>query len=342
MATVAPRLSDVAYKAGVSEATVSRVLNGKPGVSARARESVLSAVDMLGYARPAQLRTERVRLIGLILPELQNPIFPAFAEVVAGALARQGFTPVLCTRTYGGITEPEYVDLLISQQASGVVFAGGLYAEAHANHDHYARLAERNLPVVLVNAAVDSLPFATVACDDDSAAEQAFNHLVSLGHTRIGMVLGPLDHVPSQRKLSAAKRVASSGRLELTDDRIARANFSVEGGQAAAGPLMRGGVTGVICASDPLALGVIQAARRAGLSVPADVSVVGYDDSRLMRFTDPALTTIRQPIEAMGRAVVERIVAQINGHSEFGGRLLFEPELIVRASTARAPGEPSA
>ncbi len=342
MAAVAPRLSDIADKAGVSEATVSRVLNGKPGVSTRTRQSVLSAVDMLGYARPAQLRTERVRLIGLILPELQNPIFPAFAEVVAGALARQGFTPVLCTRTYGGITEPEYVDLLISQQASGVVFAGGLYAEAYANHDHYARLAERNLPVVLVNAAVDSLPFATVACDDDSAAEQAFNHLVSLGHTRIGMVLGPLDHVPSQRKLSAAKRVASSGRLELTDDRIARASFSVEGGQAAAAPLMRGGVTGVICASDPLALGVIQAARRAGLSVPADVSVVGYDDSRFMRYTDPALTTVRQPIEAMGRAVVERIVAQINGRSEFGGRLLFEPELIVRASTAPAPGEPSA
>jgi DNA-binding LacI/PurR family transcriptional regulator len=342
VAVVAPRLSDIADKAGVSEATVSRVLNGKSGVSTRTRQSVLSAIDMLGYARPTQLRTERVRLIGLILPELQNPIFPAFAEVVAGALARQGFTPVLCTRTYGGITEPEYVDLLISQQASGVVFAGGLYAETYANHDHYARLAERNLPVVLVNAAVDSLPFATVACDDDSAAEQAFNHLVSLGHTRIGMVLGPLDHVPSQRKLSAAKRVASSGRLELTDDRIARASFSVEGGQAAAAPLMRGGVTGVICASDPLALGVIQAARRAGLSVPADVSVVGYDDSRFMRYTDPALTTVRQPIEAMGRAVVERIVAQINGRSEFGGRLLFEPELIVRASTGPAPGEPSA
>jgi DNA-binding LacI/PurR family transcriptional regulator len=279
------------------------------------------------------------RLIGLILPELQSPIFPAFAEVVADALAQQGFTPVLCTRTLGGITEPDYVDLLIAQQVSGVVFAGGLYAQADANHDHYARLAERNLPVVLVNAAVDSLPFATVACDDDTAAEQALNHLVSLSHTRIGMVLGPRDHVPSQRKLSAAKRMASSGRLQLTDDRIARAEFSVEGGQAAAEELLRGGVTGVICASDPLALGVIQAARRAGLSVPGDVSVVGYDDSRFMRYTDPALTTVRQPIEAMGRAVVERLIAQINGRSEFGGRLLFEPELVVRASTGPAPNE---
>jgi DNA-binding LacI/PurR family transcriptional regulator len=268
---------------------------------------------------------------------LQSPIFPAFAEVVAGALAQQGFTPVLCTRTEGGITEPEYVDLLIAQQVSGVVFAGGHYAQADAEHDHYARLAERNLPVVLVNAAVDNLPFATVACDDASAAEQALNHLVSLGHTRIGLVLGPLDHVPSQRKLAAARRMAASGRIQLPDDCVARADYSVEGGQAAAAELLRRGVTGVICASDPLALGVIQAARRAGLSVPADVSVVGYDDSRFMPYTDPALTTLRQPIEAMGRAVVERLVAQINGRNDFAGQLIFEPELVVRASTAPAP-----
>jgi DNA-binding LacI/PurR family transcriptional regulator len=334
-----PKLSDIAGKAGVSEATVSRVLNGKAGVSTVTRQAVLSAVDVLGYARPTQLRTERVRLIGLVLPELHSPIFPAFAEVVADALAQQGFASVLCTRTERGITEPEYVDLLIAQEVAGVVFAGGLYAQADANHDHYARLAERNLPVVLVNAAVDNLPFPTVACDDDSAAEQALNHLVSLGHTRIGMVLGPRDHIPSQRKLSAAKRMAAAGRVQLTDDRIARADYSIEGGQAAAEDLLRGGVTGVICASDPLALGVIQAARRAGLSVPADVSVVGYDDSRFMRYIDPALTTVRQPIEAMGRAVVERLVAQINGRNEFGGRLLFEPELVVRASTGPAPSE---
>jgi DNA-binding LacI/PurR family transcriptional regulator len=131
--------------------------------------------------------------------------------------------------------------------------------------------------------------------------------------------------------------MASTGRLALPDDRIARADYSVESGQAAAAKLLRRGVTGVICASDPLALGVIQAARRAGFSVPADVSVVGYDDSRFMRYTDPALTTLRQPIEAMGRAVVERLVAQINGRNDSGDRLLFEPELIVRASTGPVP-----
>src|SRR5918995_4951584 len=107
------RLAEVAKKAGVSEATVSRVLNGRSGVSEATRASVLTALDVLGYERPTKLRGERGRLVGLVLPELVNPIFPAFAEVIGGALAQQGFTPVLCTRTAGGVTEAEYVELLL-------------------------------------------------------------------------------------------------------------------------------------------------------------------------------------------------------------------------------------
>ena len=124
------RLAEVAKKVGVSEATVSRVLNNKPGVSDSTREAVLTALDVLGYERPTQLRGDRGRLVGLVLPELQNPIFPAFAEVVGGALAQQGFTPVLCTRTAGGVTEAEYVELLLQHQVSGIIFAGGYYAQA--------------------------------------------------------------------------------------------------------------------------------------------------------------------------------------------------------------------
>src|SRR5215213_10363885 len=101
------RLSEVAKKVGVSEATVSRVLNGKPGVSQATREAVLTALDVLGYERPTKLRGERARLVGLFLPELNNPIFPAFGEVVGGALAQNGYTPVLCTQAAGGITEAD-------------------------------------------------------------------------------------------------------------------------------------------------------------------------------------------------------------------------------------------
>src|SRR5580658_3950680 len=212
--TPARRLADVAKKVGVSEATVSRVLNGKPGVSDSTRETVLTALDVLGYERPSKLRGQRARLIGLVLPELQNPIFPALAEVIGGALAQRGFTPVLCTCTAGGLSEADYVDMLLEQHASGVVFAGGHFAELASPHGHYELLHEKGIPVVLVNAAIDNLDFPCVATDDIVAAEQAFRHLASLGHERIGLVVGPEDHMPSRRKQSAFVKHAQ--RAELT------------------------------------------------------------------------------------------------------------------------------
>ncbi|HSZ43552.1 MAG TPA: LacI family DNA-binding transcriptional regulator [Trebonia sp.] len=332
----ARRLSDVAQKVGVSEATVSRVLNGKAGVSASTREAVLSALDVLGYERPTQLRRGRARLIGLVLPELQNPIFPALAEVIGGALAQRGFTPVLCTRTAGGLSEADYVSMLLEQQVSGVVFAGGHYAEQAAPHDHYKLLRERGIPVVVFNAAIENLEFPCVSTDDMTAAEQAFTHLASLGHQRIGLVVGPEDHMPSRRKLESFASLAAAAGFGVTP--VEHALFSLEGGQAATARLLRHQVTGVICGSDVLALGAVRAIRRAGLSVPGSVSVVGYDDSAFMNCTDPPLTTVRQPIESMGKAAVALLVNQIENVAVHAEELLFEPELVVRGSTGPAAG----
>ncbi|MGH3288012.1 MAG: LacI family DNA-binding transcriptional regulator [Streptosporangiaceae bacterium] len=337
--TPSRRLAEVAQKVGVSEATVSRVLNGKAGVSASTREAVLTALDVLGYERPTQLRGERARLIGLVLPELQNPIFPALAEVIGGALAQRGFTPVLCTRTAGGLSEADYVGMLLDQQVSGVVFAGCHHAEQAAPHDHYRLLRSRGIPAVLFNASVDGLDFPCVSTDDMTAAGQAFTHLASLGHRRIGLVAGPADHMPSRRKLAAFTEHARRARA---GEPVEHALFSVEGGQAATTRLLRHGVTGVICASDVLALGAIRAVRRAGLSVPGDVSVVGYDDSAFMNCTDPPLTTVRQPIEAMGKAAVALLVNQMENVSVYPEELLFEPELVVRGSTGPVRMMPSA
>src|SRR5579872_1403212 len=331
------RLADVARKVGVSEATVSRVLNGKAGVSDSTREAVLTALDVLGYERPTQLRGERARLIGLVLPELQNPIFPALAEVIGGALAQRGFTPVLCTRTAGGLSEADYVDMLLEQHASGVVFAGGHYAELAAPHDHYRLLHSRGVPVLLVNAAIENLDFPCVATDDVIAAGQAFRHLASLGHERIGLLLGPEDHMPSRRKLAAFIEHVQQAGFSVAP--VEHALFSLEGGQAAATRMLRRGVTGIICASDVLALGAIRAARRAGLDVPADVSVVGYDDSGWLNSTDPPLTTVRQPIESMGKAAVALLVNQMESATFQSEELLFEPELVVRQSTGPAPAQ---
>ncbi|KHL15715.1 DNA-binding LacI/PurR family transcriptional regulator [Mumia flava] len=330
------RIAEVASRAGVSEATVSRVLNDKPGVSDATRSTVLTALDVLGYERPSKLRGERARLVGLVLPELQNPIFPALAEVIGSHLAQQGLTPVLCTQTAGGVGEADYVDLLLGQQVAGVVFAGGTYSQLDADHGHYDRLVHRRLPVVLINAGVDAMPFPRVVCDDAMAAEQAVGHLLSLGHTRIGLVLGPSDHVPSERKLQAARQVLEEAGAPLDDVLVERSLYSLQSGQAAAARLLERGATGIACASDPLALGAVRAARRRGLPVPESVSVVGYDDSAFMSCTEPPLTTVRQPIEAMGRAAITLLMRQISGATTAPEELFFEPELVVRRSTGPA------
>jgi DNA-binding LacI/PurR family transcriptional regulator len=333
--TPARRLAEVAKKVGVSEATVSRVLNGKAGVSDSTREAVLTALDVLGYERPSKLRGQRARLIGLVVPEVQNPIFPALAEVIGANLAQRGFTPVLCTRTAGGLSEANYVDMLLEQHASGIVFVSGNFAEAAAPHEHYRLLRRRGVPVVLINAAVENLGFPCVSTDDASAAVQAFTHLSALGHQQIGLVLGPEDHMPSRRKLAAFTAAAEDARTSAAP--VEHALFSLEGGQAAATRMLRQGVTGIICASDVMALGAIRAVRRAGLNVPSDVSVVGYDDSPWLNCTDPPLTTVRQPIPSMGSSAAALLVNQMETVIAHPEELLFEPELVVRGSTGPAP-----
>jgi DNA-binding LacI/PurR family transcriptional regulator len=217
--------------------------------------------------------------------------------------------------------------MLLDQHVSGVIFFGGQYHEAAADHGHYRRLTERRLPVVLINAAYDDLGFPRVSVDDGHAIDQATSHLGSLGHERIGLMLGPLDHVPSARKLAAFQAAGGS------DDLVERTMFSLEGGQAAGARLIQRGATALICASDILALGAIRTVRKLGMDVPRDISVVGFDDSALMACTDPPLTTVRQPIEAMGQAAVSQLLSQVGGGEVSSEELLFEPELVVRSST---------
>src|SRR3954452_18216894 len=127
------RLADIAVQAGVSEATVSRVLNGRPGVADGTRQAVLTALDVLGYERPTRLKKRSAGLVGLIVPELDNPIFPAFAQVIESTLAQHGYTPVLCTQSPGGVTEDEYVEMMLDRQVSGIVFVSSLSADTAAD-----------------------------------------------------------------------------------------------------------------------------------------------------------------------------------------------------------------
>jgi LacI family transcriptional regulator, repressor for deo operon, udp, cdd, tsx, nupC, and nupG len=332
------RLADIAAQAGVSEATVSRVLNDKPGVSADTRQAVVTALDVLGYERPDRLRKRSAGLVGLVTPELENPIFPQFAQIIESALAQHGYTPVLCTQHPGGVSEDEYVEMLLDRAVAGIIFVSGLHADTTIDADRYRKLVDRPLPIVLINGYVADVAAPFISCDDRAAGELAVAHLVSLGHRRIGLISGPERFIPVRRKLAGYR--AAIRAHDLTEAIELSMWFSVESGQAAANRLLERGVTGILCGSDLMALGAIRAARAAGLSVPRDVSIVGYDDSPLMAFTDPPLTTVRQPVPAMSNAAVRALMDEINGQPAPHSEYMFGPELVVRGSTGVAPARP--
>ncbi|GAA2737686.1 LacI family DNA-binding transcriptional regulator [Pedococcus aerophilus] len=332
------RLADIAVHADVSEATVSRVLNGKPGVAESTREAVLHSLDVLGYDRPSRLRRKSADLVGLIVPELTNPIFPAFAQIIETALARHQFTPVLCTQTPGGVHEDEYVQMLLDRGVAGIIYVSGQHADVTEDTDRYAALRERGLPIVLVNGYQQGIDAPFISNDDVASMELALTHLVQLGHTRIGLAIGPDRFVPVIRKIAGFRSSMHTllGRDDV-EELIERTMFSVEGGDTAGARLLDKGCTAVVCGSDLMALGAIRAARRAGLRVPEDFSVVGYDDSPLIAFTDPPLTTVRQSVQPMAEAAVRALLDEIRGEPTPRAEYVFRPELVVRASTGAVP-----
>ncbi len=331
------RLADLAAYAGVSEATVSRVLNDKPGVAAKTRQSVLTALDVLGYERPSKLRRSSAGLIGLVVPELTNPVFPMFAQAIETQLAGAGYTPVLCTQTPGGVHEDEYVQMLLARGVSGIVFVSGFHADTRASVDRYVQLRERGLPMALVNGYRDGIDATFVSHDDVASMRVAVRHLRDLGHTRIGFATGPQRYVPVQRRTAGFREAMADVPGVDLDALVSTTIFSVEGGAAATRQLVEAGVTAVVAGSDVMALGVLRAARHLGLRVPEDLSVVGGDDVPFMSFIDPPLTTVRMDVAGMAEAAVTAVLEEIAGEEVEHREYLFAPELILRGSTTSAP-----
>ncbi|MET0728367.1 MAG: LacI family DNA-binding transcriptional regulator [Acidimicrobiales bacterium] len=336
------RLEQIAARAGVSISTVSRVLNEKPGVSPSTRRVVLTALDVLGYERPARLRPRTSGLMGLIVPELENPFFPRLAGQLEIDLARVGYTAVLCSQSLGGVHEDDYVQTLLEHGVAGIVFVSGIHAVADTDPARYRRLTGNGLPVVLVNGHLPGSGAASVSVDDGTVVDLAVRHLADMGHRRIALAVGQVRYTPCIRR-AAGFRVAMRAHVDadLTDAALdeltSYTTFTVEGGIEAAERLLDLGVTGFVCGSDIIALGVIRCARDRGLRVPEDVSVVGADDSLMTEFTDPPLTTVRQPTSALGKAVCRTMLGMVAGDPAPTTETLVKPELVVRASAGRAP-----
>lgn len=322
----ATKMSDLATHAGVSTATVSRVLGGKPGVRQATRDSVLQAMEELGYSRDKQTSV-KAGVIAILVPELSNPSFPAFVEKLDTLLFSAGRSNVVCAAGAAGTTEVQHLETLQDLNVAGMISVSGTPADTMATNEPYQRLISSGVPAVFINGYADDLDGAFFSCSDAEAVSASVLHLRSLGHQRIGLAVGPERYLPTQRKMAA---FASLG-FDLED--VASTIYTAEGGQLAASRLLATGHTAIICGSDIMALGAIREIRSRGLDVPSDVSVVGFDDSPLMAFTDPALTTVRQPVRAICEAAVSALMGALDGAQLDRGEMLFLPDLIIRNST---------
>lgn len=330
MSGEATKMSDVAVHAGVSTATVSRVLGGKPGVRQSTRDSVFSSMEELGYARDRAL-VARPGLVAILVPEVSNPSFPAFVEELDSLLFSAGHPTVVFAAGAAGTSEVGHLETLQSLNVAGLVSVSGTPADSLASNEPYRRIIAAGVPAVFVNAHADDLEGAFFSCSDVDAVSASVAHLRSLGHTRIGLAVGPEKYLPSRRKKRAFEALGFSSRD------VASTIYTAEGGQLAAAHLLDGGHTALVCGSDIMALGAIREVRSRGLDVPGDVSVVGFDDSPLMAFTHPALTTVRQPVRAMCEAAVRALTAALTGETLDRSEMLFHPDLIIRGSTGPAP-----
>ncbi|MFI8515273.1 LacI family DNA-binding transcriptional regulator [Streptomyces sp. NPDC085460] len=324
---------EVAARAGVSEATVSRVINRRQGVAKKTRDAVETAMAELGYERPVQ-----GQLVALVTEHVSNPFFADVAERIEAALAPHGLKAVLCPAFPGGVQEPEYISAIVDKGIAAVVFLSSSNTVEGADTETYELLRARRIPYVGVNGVfADGVEVPVYSTDDRLAAELAVDHLYRLGHRAIGMASGPTGNHPADRRVQGFLDAMAKRGVEDAARLVIRQSYTVEGGQAAAQTLLGLGATAIVAASDYMALGAIRGIRRQGRAVPEDVSVVGYDGSMITEFVDPPLTTVRQPADRLALEVGRSVLALVSNRAVPVGELLFDPELIIRSTTAPAP-----
>lgn len=281
------------------------------------------------------------RAIGLLLPELANPIFPALAQAMEARATAAGLASILGNTTGAALREADYVHMLLDRQVDGFVFISCEMTHLSGEHDHYARLLEAGARLVFVNGALDALDVPSVGVDERHAGQLATQHLIELGHRRIAFVAGPDDYLPTREK-GAGREDALRAAGVSPDGLVAHGEFSVDGGRAALRELLRkdgAPPTGIICSSDLMAIGVLREARELGIRVPDELSVVGFDGIDAGAWVDPPLTTIEQPIEEIAETTIQALRTLIAERDRSLPSFVFKGKLRRRGSTAPPPSE---
>lgn len=338
----ATTIKDVARRARVSVGTVSAVLNGASTVAEPTRQRVLSSIEALSYkpnSMAKSLRQPRALSVGLIVPNLQNPFFSAVAEGVQLTAEAHDILLVLCITWARAEREQYYAQTLQTARLNGVIYLSG----SGIPSPNLLSLA-KSREIVFVDESLPGVDIPFVSAHNRSGARELANHVLSHGHRNIGIIGGPPRLWTSEQRLAGYREALASAGLDPDAAPTVSGDYDEASGYELAGQLLRGpgpAVTALLCANDLMAIGAVRFCRDAQIRVPADVSIVGFDNIPASALLDPALTTVSQPGKEMGQAAAQLLLHHIKG-LELPPVTQFRTSLCLRDSVAAAPSKDSA
>ncbi len=328
-------MRDVARLAGVSTSTVSAVINESVVVSPKRKERVLAAMSALDYQPDAiarSLKTGRSNAIGVIIPDITNAFYPEVIRGVEVAAQAAGYSVLLCDSSEDRAIEERHLTELVSRRVDGVILACCVHSRA------YEVIARRNIPVIFIDRLPPSRAVNSVCTDDVEAGRLATEHLIGLGHKRIGMLAGHLGLSPHHDRLEGFRKAMQETHLPILDEYLIAGNVQVEDGAEAGHRLLGLPIppTAILASNNKLLLGVLQAVEERNVSIPKDLSVLGFDDYLWNMHFSPRLTAVAQPTGEIGRRSFELLHQLIqNPPAEDAAPVLVRipAELRIRNST---------
>lgn len=326
-------MKDVARLAGVSLATVSAVLSGSSYVSPDLTQRVQKAVQTLGYAPNSVARSLKkgtTKLIGLVVPDITNPFFTGFVHAVQKRARALGYSVMLCDSERDIEQERSYLKMLRAHLAIGTILCPSGPEEA------YKRLEDDIgiMPIVCVDHIVRPDDFDSVVLDNVAAARIAMQHVIDLGHTRVAIIAGPQHLVPGRDRLIGFADALRGAGLDVIPEFVRQGEFGEAGAFDAAQALLKlpKRPSAIFVTNNQMLVGAMRALAESGLSCPRDISVVAIDDFPWAAAFSPALTTVRQPVDAMAEAALGMLLDRVQGLGVTPRHLVFTPELVVRRS----------
>lgn len=329
-------IRDVADSAGVSVATVSRALQQPERVSPKTRTKVMTAVDLVGYKpnlMAVKFRSGKTHNLVVLVPTVANVFFARVISGMQETAAELGYSILLANTLGNPDIESHYAKMVSTSQADGLIQLRAL------NPFDNSMINDNGLlPMVNACEVIDEGNYPTVSLDNRAAAKAMTEHLLGLGHNRIAMIKGPHSSPLTQDRLSGYKDALNDANIAFDEDLLFPGDFTLQAGYNAGVTITQQveRPTAVFCENDETAIGAMQALKQAGLRIPEDISVAGFDDIAFSAFCDPPLTTIAQPAEEFGRTAVSLLIDVINGKIRKAPKVIMPFELIARGSTGPA------